>query len=57
MSKLVPLLFAGAGVATTSVGGFYLVKGSGTSNSEENLNSMESESAERKVSNEIPAKS
>lgn len=26
MSKLVPLLFAGAGTATVSVGGFYLVK-------------------------------
>lgn len=29
MGKLIPLLFAGAGTATASVGGFYLVKGSG----------------------------
>lgn len=29
MSKLIPLLFAGAGTATVSVGGFYLIKGSG----------------------------
>lgn len=31
MGKLVPLLFAGAGTATASVGGFYLVKGSAQS--------------------------
>lgn len=29
MGKLIPLFFAGAGTATASVGGFYLVKGSG----------------------------
>lgn len=29
MSKLVPLLFAGAGTTTVSVGGFYLIKGNG----------------------------
>lgn len=29
MGKLIPLLFAGAGATTASVGGFYLVKGNG----------------------------
>lgn len=29
MGKLIPLLFAGAGTATASVGGFYLVKSGG----------------------------
>lgn len=57
MGKLVPLLFAGAGTASASVGGFYLVKGSSTSGSAEISNATESESVNPKVSNEIPAKS
>lgn len=56
MSKLVPLMIAGTGAAATAVGGAYILKGSGASNSEESLGTTTSRPENTKISNDLPAK-